>query len=360
MSAQPHKAQVPTAAVLAPDASVVAAQEGGVMRVWDRASGKRLAAIPNRSFFRGAVAQGALLGVVDEKPRVWRGPRFGQVVELRGMPKVLTMGRPVASADGRVAAATYPSDGGIGDPDALSVWDARSGALRGTVRVGKGERIVGVALSATGETLALLGDEKNTRALLRVYRLGRRAGGSAAGAPGAGRSDHGQGLEELLRWESKTERPIFSGALSPDGSRLAVGAGERILLWDLKARKLLGGTATAAAKALFPPAIRRARQVEVSAAHQLAFSPDGRRLASLHGVGILGVALWEVGGGRGATVPLTLKGWVRRGSGGATQRGLAFDGKGGLWLVSAGYGPEVTLHAAKGDEFVVEKTLLPD
>ena len=337
VGAQPR---APTTAVLSGDASVVAAQERGTIRVWDRASGKLLAQINSSGFFRGAVAPGALVAVVDGGLTVWRGPRFAQAVKLRGVPKVLSMGRGLVSADGRIAVGQYPKDGGVGDPNTVGVWDARTGASRGAIALERG-RVLGVALSRDGKLAALFGDVTSPAAAaqLRVCELSGRA------------------PRELWRWESASHRTTYSAAFSADGKLLALGAGERVLLWDVPARRLRGEASTAAIKALFPAELRGA-SVQLPGAHQLVFAPDGKQLASLHGFGVVGVALWSVraGSARASLQPVA---WIKRPETGGTMRQLAYDRGGKLWLVTATYSPNVWVHAPRGDRFVEERTLTP-
>jgi hypothetical protein len=335
-SAQPR---TPTTAVLSADASVVAAQERGTIRVWDRGSGKLLTRIKSSGFFRGAVAPGALVAVVDGGITVWRGPRFGQAVKLRGVPRALSMGRALVSADGRIAVGQYPRNGGVGDPDTVGVWDARSGASRGAVTLEQG-RVLGVALSRDGRLAALFGDVPGAAARLRVCDLSGRA------------------PRELWRWESARLRTTYSAAFSADGKLLALGAGERVLLWDVPARRLRGEASTAAIKALFPPELRGA-SVQLPGAHQLVFSPDGRQLATLHAFGVVGVALWRVGRPGSARAPLQPAAWIKRPETGGTMRQLGYDRGGRLWLITATYSPNVWVHAPRGDRFVEERTLTP-
>jgi hypothetical protein len=331
-AAQPR---TPTTAVLSADASVVAAQERGTIRVWERASGRLVAQLKSSSFFRGAVAPGALVAVVDGGITVWRGPRFGQAVKLRGVPKALSMGRALVSADGRVAVGQYPKDGGVGDPNTVGVWDARSGASRGAVTLERG-RVLGVALSRDGRLAALFGDASGA-AQLRVCELSNR------------------GPRELWRWESASHRTTYSAAFSDDGKLLALGAGERVLLWDVPARRLRGEVSTAAVKALFPAELR-GPSVQLPGAHQLVFSPDGKQLATLHAFSVVGVAVWRVKPGS-ARATLQPTAWIKRPETGGTMRQLAYDRGGKLWLVTATYSPNVWVHAPRGDRFVEERTL---
>lgn len=331
----PGAGRRPTAAVLSVDASVVAAQVAGKIHVWDRASGRRLASLASGQFFRGAVTPGALVVVGDRGVQVHRGPGYRKLVRLP-TPKLLSTGRTAISAHGRVAAAFYPGDGGVGDPDTVRVWDARRGKVRATLRLKRGARVQGIVLSRDGGTLVVFGDRQRKMALLQVYRLrGRRA-------------------SVLLSWRSAEDRTTFSAALSGDGRLLALGAGRRVLLWDLAATragklKPPRQTPTAAIKALFPPALR-GPAVRMPGAHQLAFSADGKQLASLHAFGVVGLARWRV-------ADLQPTAWIKRPRDGGTQRGVAWDSKGELWLISATYSPTVWVHRPVDGRFKTVRAL---
>lgn len=333
-------ARVPTSALLSPDANVVAAQESGIIRVWDRASGRMLASIPDRELFRGCLARRALIGIAPGGIRVWRGPGFRKAVSLARLPKALAMGRALLSPNGKVAAAIYPHDGGVGDPDTVGLWDAASGQPRGVVRLTAG-RVLGAALSDDGTRLAVFGDHAGL-ALLRVHRLDRAS------------------TREILAWSSEAERTTYAAAFSPDHRWLALGAGPRLLVWAMNRKEpaLVGSAALDAIKALFPAQLRPS--VSFPGAHQIAFSPDGTQLSTLHAFGVVGVATWRLAAGSGPSrAALRPTAWVKRPKENATMRQVSWDDRGRLWLVSSTFGPSVWVHTARGDEFALERVLAP-
>jgi WD40 repeat protein len=328
--AEAQQARIPTAAVLAPDASLVAAQESGTLRVWDRATGKRLAAFKSAGMFRGALGVNALAGIVaDERFALWRAPSFTAAREVVHTPKVLGLGRVYVSANGSTLCTVFAKDGGVGDPNATAVWNA-SGKLQARIDLKQG-RIQGVALSPDGRTVAVFGDQPGARsgALLEVHRLTPRAK---------------QRTLRLLDWKGP-DRTTYSAAFSADGKLLALGSGTRVLLFNvdsIPSSKLLGAVETDAVKALFPP--------------------DGKRLCTLHAINVVGAAIWELSlpSARAARPHALLRpvSWIKRPTQG-TLRQLAFDPKGGLWLITASYSPEVWVFAARGDRFQLERTLTP-
>ena len=328
-SAAANPPRTPAAVVMSEDASRVAAEVQGRAFVWDRSSGKRLASFKVDQFFRGAVTKGALVLIGEDSVKVRRGPRYSRVVKLK-TPKTISMGRTCISANGKVAAAYYPKDGGAGDPDTTVVWDAVSGAIRATLPLGRG-RVQGAVLSRDGRLLAVYGDEPGKKALLRVYRLGKR------------------GAKAFIRWDSARHRTTYSAAFSPDGRLLALGAGQQLLLWDIKRRRVARSAATDAIKALFPAPLRR-YVTDMPGAHQLAFSADGAQLAALHGFKVVGVSRWSV-------ADLKPRAWLKRPRAGGTMRHLAWDPRGKLHLISASYSTNIWLHAPKGDRFTTTRVL---
>lgn len=322
----------PTVAVLSPGARLVAGQVGRKIHVWARSSGKLLATIESDPMFRGAVTSAALVAVTDRGVVVHRGRRYARQVDLQ-IPRVLiSMGRAYISANGRIAAGLYPSDGGVGDPDAVAVWDARTGRLRTRLTLDEG-RVQGVAMTRGGGMLAVFGDLPGRKALLRVFRL------------------RGKKARSVLRWSSEADRTTTCAAFSRDGRRLALCAGRRLLVWDLRRRRLTDQAPTDQIKALFPEALR-GPSVRMPGAHQVAFSRDGSQLVTLHGFGVVGVARWSVA----SLKPQT---WIKRPLEGGPMRQIAWDARGRLWLISSSSGPRVVIHRRKGDRFAPERVLSP-
>jgi WD40 repeat protein len=324
----PPTPRQPTVAVLSADASLVAAQTGATIHVWERATGKRLARRENRGFFRGAVTRGALIAVSDDGVTVWRGERFERAVRLE-TPKVLSMGRTAISADGRVASAIFAADGGAGDPDTVGVWDARSGRRLGRFTLDRG-RVLGAALSYDGRLLAVFGDRREGGALLHLYRVRRR--------------------RALLRWTGE-DRTTFCAAFSRRARRLALCAGTRLLIWDVARRRIVARSEVDAIKALFPRALR-GPSVRIPGAHGVAFGPRGRELVTLHGFGVVGIARWSLR-------PLRPAAWIKRPLSGGTLRQVAWDPGGSLWLVTSSYAERVHVHTPRGDRFAPTRVLKP-
>jgi hypothetical protein len=324
----PPAPRQPTVAVLSADASLVAAQTGATIHVWERATGKQLARHENKGLFRGAVTSGALVAVSDDGITVWRGERFQRAVPLKTPKKVLAIGRTAISADGRVATALFARDGGAGDPDAVGVWDARSGKRLGRFSL-KG-RVLGAALSRDGRLLAVFGDLRKGGALLRVYQV--------------------RGRRVILRWRGE-DRTTFCAAFSPRARWLALCAGKRLLVWDVARRRIVARSDVNAIKTLFPGALR-GPAVDIPGAHGVAFGPRGRELVTLHGFGVVGIARWSVR-------PLRPAAWIKRPLTGGTLRQVAWDPGGKLWLITSSYAPRVHVHSPRADRFAPARVLKP-
>ncbi|MCK5797050.1 MAG: hypothetical protein KAI47_07705 [Deltaproteobacteria bacterium] len=313
-----------TIALLSPGALCVAAQRGDAISVWSRA-GVRLARLSSTTPLRFAFVCGALLGVFNGRLAVRRGPAYRRNIPLR-LPR---RGGPVLTtalcASGRIAAALYAADGGASDATAVSFFDARRGRQRGRVVWQRG-RIFGARFSRDGHRVAIFGDVARRRARVDVYAL------------------EGMKPRHLFRWESALDKTAFSAALSPDGRRLIIGAGRRLVLLAVPQKRVLATRATGAVLSLFPSRLRRLVS-RFPGAHQLVFSADGESVAVLHAFGVNGVALWRV-------ETLTPKAWLPRPASRGIPRQLAFDAADHLWLVSAGGPGPVEIFVARQGHFV--------
>ena len=169
----------------------------------------------------------------------------------------------------------------------LSLWDVASGTHKAEF-LGHPSRIVSVAFSPDGKTLASGGEDK-----LYLWDI-------ASGARKLSITGHTTGVTSI--------------AFSPDGKTLASGSSEQILLWDTatsthEATLFVGDWATNAS---------------------LAFSSDGRTLASEGGSGI---HLWDISS---RTHSATIRGYGQTISGYVRHRSIAFSPNGRFLARSAG------------------------
>jgi WD40 repeat protein len=184
--------------------------------------------------------------------------------------------------DDVVMALAYSGDGTIlasGDGEEVALWDVATGKRRAAL-VGHRERVFRIALSKDGQTLAA-GDLEQ----VKVWDVAkRRVRFTVAGRSSLGLSSDGKLLATLGKdgtvrlWDTTTGKerasrpdPFGHVALSADGKLLAAsGHGRTIRLFDVATWRELG---------------------RMDGAGSVVFSPDARLLANITGGTII---LWDV------------------------------------------------------------------
>lgn len=335
-------------AIMAGDARLIAAQQGEQIWVWERATGNRLAHFTNSSSFRGSLSSRQLVMVNDNSIVIKQGPSFN-ISQTIKLPQLLTVHRTAISTDGRLVAFSYPKGRAAGDPDTIDIYQVANTTRRMTLHLAGG-RILGFTFSQDSTWLAMFGDyPAKSRALLKVYRLTPMASSKKSPA--------------WIDWSSTKDQTTYAAAFSADGHRLVLGAGNRLLLWDIPKRTLIGQTDTVKATVLFPAAIQAAK-IPVGGAHQIAFAPDGKRFSTLHGVGIVGVAIWQIQDSPSAKSSVTRTTirpteWIKRPStSSGILRQIAWDTKGELHLITTPSLSEVVVYKLMHRRFSGEQRLM--
>jgi RNA polymerase sigma factor (sigma-70 family) len=248
--------------LFSPDGKTLGVRGHQTLSLWDVATGKQLAWFPKRHLIEGQVAhRSAMHGTVSNLAFSPDGKKFltttddttlriWDMASGKESPPLPGHRDAVFAAAGRGKAITT-----LGNDGSAWIWDPATGkALR---RLDLPGSAAALAVSASGEYVASLGREETFRVLKVV--TGKERG--AIHAEGTG--------------------PFSSVRLSPDGGLLAAQSlnGARTV-WDTATGKKVGRPVEAATDLVFRGRALPERWV-FGTNPPLAFSPDGRMLASL-------------------------------------------------------------------------------
>jgi WD40 repeat protein len=297
----------------------------GPIKLWDAASGRLRRTLPGHESFVNGLAfspdgKRLVSGGFDDQVRIWdvaSGNQelgfVGHLATIAGYPAIIQC--VAYSPDGR-RIASAAGDPESGRPADVKVWDAVTGRVLFTLRGHTGS-VGGVAFSPGGQRLATAGRDGAVKIWdissdgdARVLRGDLYDIFDVAFSPDGRRlavamdEDDGCHRKALEVWDADTgqtlygveeDREVKAVAFSSDGRWLAYGNGQRVKVLDTA---------------------KWGRAVEMEAApflehvSSLAFSPDGKRLASavtahLQGNGIVDpqmlkfdVCVWEVPTGK--------------------------------------------------------------
>jgi len=246
-------------------------------------------------------------------------------------------GQPLTGHTDSIHSVAFSPDGktlASGSADStIIVWDVETGQPIGQPLTGHTDSIHSVAFSPDGKTLAS-GSEDNTIILWDVFNalygivdsrqqiirqsfIGHTSSVNSVAFSPDGKTLASLGLWDptIFLWNVETRQPLgqpFSGnasfissiAFSPDGKTLASGSDNTIILWDMETRQPIGPSFMGHANASYPSSSSLATCYSSCYVHSVAFSPDGKTLAS--GNWDHTIILWDVETRQPIGQPLTV------------------------------------------------------
>ncbi len=277
---------------------------GGVVRLWEVATGRRTGVLD-------AGSQPVLAVAFSHDGNILAGGSGDGSVRLWDVTTHQPVGRPLRAGTGPVTSVAFSPRGSIlavgGKDGIVRLWDVTSRRPVGAPLTGVSGAVTSVAFSRDGATVAAGGADGTAR-------LWHVASHQPAGRPlrvGTGRvnsmtfSPQGSilavgGEDGIVRlWDVTSRRPVgapltgLSGAVtsvafSRDGATVAAGGADGTArLWDVATHEPVGGPLTG----------------HTAAVTSVAFSPDGKVLATGSSDGT--DRLWDVTTGGLASSPLT-------------------------------------------------------
>jgi WD40 repeat protein len=350
------KSQV-TAVAFSPDGKTLATASGSTAQLWDPITHLQIGGPPNTGpTDLSAVAfspDGKTLATAgwDGTARLWAVSIYNQI------------GGPLVNDGSQVNAVAFSPDGKTlataGWDGKTRLWSVAAHHQLGAPLTDGGSQVNAVAFSPDGKALAT-GNLDGTARLWNVATHQRIVEplhtGSSLGVNAVAFSPNGKtlataGYRTVQLWDVATHRQIgrpltprpsgggvFSLAFSPNGKTLATGSGAgTVQLWDVASHQKIGVPLAVHGSAANGSAAYGSSATYGNAVYGLAFSPNGKTLATASEAGT--VQLWDVATHQETGVPLAPHGSgyataVVFSPGGATLATTWQDGTARLWDIA--------------------------
>jgi WD40 repeat protein len=278
---------------------LASASDDKTVKVWDARTGQEILTLQGHTDGVIGVAYSPdgrrLASASDDRTvKVWDAKTGQEILHLKGHSGWVT--GVSFSPDGRRLAS---AGGEINEPGEVKVWDAQNGDEIRTLK-GHISAVISVSFSPDGRRLASASGDRevkvwDTRTGEELLSL-NGAGSHAVFSPDRRHVASGTAAGTVKLWDLQTGQEVlsFQGhtgqinevSFSPDGRRLASASWEEVKIWDAQAGQ---GALTLKRHT---DTLKRHTDEHPDPVWGIAFSPDGKRLASASGDNR--VRVWDV------------------------------------------------------------------